>query len=333
MELNEITVFGNKQLFICRLATEDRNKALIVDQFLDHLSELCDFQLVTLNDLMTLERETSVVLFLVSSLDHFQLITTAVELDQKIIKIVAYFLDRKEFRKVDSADFRRPLKALSYNIIYPDNKEHDDYIHPSALKAYDTVYSRTVRKKFESENDGDIQVNNLIVKALADMRLIAWHIRDMGLNHADSFAGLIAIRVGKDILITASQTDKYHIEIDRTCLININQQGNIIHYKGKYSPSSETRLVQRAMNIFTNINYFVHFHSKPITENSRLKQYQTARFESYGTPAETDLLIEKLQQTNSFAIANSHGEFVIADDVTQVLKIIDKVEKFIENGH
>lgn len=158
------------------------------------------------------------------------------------------------------------------------------------------------------------------------MKEMGRYLRNRGLNHADSFAGGIALRFGKGILVTASYTDKYQIGSDRICYVeNYLPERNQVQFVGNFPPSSESALAYLAFQHFPSANLILHFHYKPITCAPELNHYRTSKYASYGTLAEAEAVVEKLQETDDFAIAYGHGEFVIAPNFAEAQTTVDKI--------
>jgi hypothetical protein len=134
------------------------------------------------------------------------------------------------------------------------------------------------------------------MRSIAQIVEMGWYLRDKGLNHSDSAAGAIALRFGDGFLITASNTDKYHVS-DRIC----------------YLPSSESGVVDYAFDRFPAANLMLHFHYKPITFATNLDRYRTAKYTSYGTLAEAQIITAQFQQ-DKFAIVTATNAIGFAID-------------------
>ncbi len=145
---------------------------------------------------------------------------------------------------------------------------------------------------------------------IAEMREIGWYLRDNGLNHSDSFAGAIAIRFGKGMIINASKTDKYQIGSNHVCYVeNYHTETNEIEYIGDSMPSSESLVANLIFQEFPAINLLLHFHYKAMTYSPKLDFYKTNKYVSYSTVEEAQAMVEKLRETGNFVIAFGHGEF------------------------
>jgi hypothetical protein len=202
--------FGERNLLVYRFAANSELKAKQIDSFLRELRQLCDYRIIdSLDSKGDLHQSGAITLFLVSAISNFEVLRN-LNCPESTLKIVAYFLTEGEFQQIDVKAFRSPLKARLFRLVYPDEFNISGLIYASPMKVFDTIYARTLRNKFDS-----IQIGNDIAtytqldphSAIADMKEMGWLLRDMGLNHADSFAGGIALRFGKGILVTASYTD------------------------------------------------------------------------------------------------------------------------------
>lgn len=210
-------------ILVYRFANNNLVKSEKIDSFLKDFSTLCNFEMIDSLDNKhgELEKSKLVLLFLVTKISDLDILKK-IKCPESVIKVIAYFLTEIEFEKVNISSFRRPLKARLFRFIYPDEFSFAGLIYPSHLKVFDTIYARTIRNKFNAiKIDGDIAnyTQQDPRSAIADMKEIGWYFRDMGLNHADSFAGGIAIRFAQGILVTASYTDKYQIESERICYV------------------------------------------------------------------------------------------------------------------
>jgi ribulose-5-phosphate 4-epimerase/fuculose-1-phosphate aldolase len=317
-------------ILIYRFADNNLAKSQKIDSFLKDFSTLCNFQMIDSldNKYGELEVPKLVLLFLVTNISNFDVLKK-IKCPESVIKIVAYFLTEIEFDKVNIPSFRRPLKARLFRLIYPDEFSLSGLIYPSYLKIFDTIYARTIRNKFNAiKMDGEIanHTQQDPRSAIADMKEMGWYFRDMGLNHADSFAGGIAIRFAQGILVTASYTDKYQIESERICYVeNYLPEKNQVNFVGNFPPSSESALSYLAFQQFPEANLILHFHYKPMTCAPKLNYYRTDSYSSYGTLNEAEAVVQKFKETGDFAIAYGHGEFVISSDFSYAKNRIDKI--------
>lgn len=327
--MNACFPFGNRNLLVYQFAVNSKLKSVQIDSFLRELRELCDYRMIdSLDNKANLHQSGAIALFLVSDISNFEVLRN-LNCPEPTLKIVAYFLTEEEFQQVNVKAFRSPLKARLFRLIYPDEFNTSGLIYASHMKVFDTIYARTLRNKFDS-----IQIGNDIAtytqldprSAIADMKEMGWYLRDMGLNHADSFAGGIALRFGKGILVTASYTDKYQIESERICYVEkYTSENNEVQVVGSFPPSSESALAYLAFQEFPSAKLILHFHYKSMTSSPKLSYYRTSRYASYGTSAEAEAVVEKLRETGNFAIAYGHGEFVMASNFPQAKAVVDKI--------
>jgi hypothetical protein len=316
----------DRTIFTYVFPTSDTVKIQILSAFWLKFNPLCEHQpLDTLEGVAKLP-QSAVILFIATSLADLDVLV-GLKLPPSIVKIVAYFFTEPEFQQIDINTIRIPLKSRIFRLIYPDEAA-SGLRYPSAEKTVDTIYARTTRNKFNAISLGtDIAAFTQIdpSDAIAHLIELGWYLRDSVLNHADSAAGAIAIRFGDGCLVTASNTDKYHIG-DRVCYIaDYLPEKNIIHYVGNgYLPSSESGLVDYAFKEFPAENLILHFHHKPITFAANLHQYRTAQYAIYGTPAEAEIVTAQFKR-HKFAIASGHGEFVLAANFDEAKATIDRV--------
>lgn len=322
----------NRTIFTHVFPTGDRLKIEILSTFWLKFDLLCRYHpLHTLADSNQLP-SNAVILFVVTSLEDLAILQQ-LKLHRSIVKIVAYFLTETEFQQIDSNAVRTPLKARMFRLIYPDEAT-SGLRYPSAEKTVDTIYARTIRNKFNAVNfNKDIATFTQIdpTDAIAQIVEMGWYLRDLGLNHSDSAAGAIALRFGNGFLITASNTDKYHVS-DRVCyIIDYLPEENTIHYIGNnYLPSSESGLVDYAFDEFPSDRLILHFHYKPITFATTLQPYRTEKYTTYGTLAEAEIVTAQFKQ-DKFAIASGHGEFVLAADFDEAKARIEGVLDLLES--
>jgi ribulose-5-phosphate 4-epimerase/fuculose-1-phosphate aldolase len=294
--------------------TNDPIKIQTISSFWLKFDLLCEYQPIYQIEECDRLPPSSVILFLVTSLADLDLLIQ-LKLPQSIVKIVAYCLTEPEFQQIDRSAMRTPLKARVFRLIYPDRASSEGLRYPSAEKTVDTIYARTIRNKFNVVNLGTDIANFTQIDptdAIAQIVEMGWYLRDLGLNHSDSAAGAIALRFGDGLLITASNTDKYHVS-DRICYISdyLPEDNTVRYVSNGYLPSSESGVVDYAFARFPTANIMLHFHYKPITFASHLARYRTVQYTSYGTLAEAEIITAQFQQ-DKFAIASGHGEFVLA---------------------
>lgn len=317
---------ANRTIFTYVFPTSDLVKIQMLSSFWLKFDTLCEYRPIYNFEDMGKLSTSSVIFFVVTNLADLDTLVQ-LKLPRSIVKIVAYFLTEPEFQQIDINTVRMPLKSRIFRLIYPDRSSLG-LRYPSAEKAVDTIYARTTRNKFNAVSLGnDIAAFTKIdpTNAIALITEMGWWMRNLGLNHADSAAGAIALRFGDGCLITASNTDKYHIG-DRVCYIaDYQPEENIIHYVGDgYLPSSESGLVDHALRAFPSEDIILHFHYKPITFAPNLCQYRTAQYAIYGTLAEAEIVTAQFQQ-DKFAIASGHGEFVLAANFDEAKAKIEGV--------
>jgi ribulose-5-phosphate 4-epimerase/fuculose-1-phosphate aldolase len=326
--MSERFSFGDRNLLIYRFAANSELKAQQIDSFLERLRKLCDYRMLDSLNGADLYQSSAIALFLVASISDFEVLRS-LSCPESTLKIVAYFLTEAEFDQIDVKSFRSPLKARLFHLVYPDEFNTSGLIHASHIKVFDTIYARTIRNKFDV-----IQIGNDIAtytridprSVIAEIKEMGWYLRDMGLNHADSFAGGIALRFGRGILVTASHTDKYQIESNRVCYIeNYISEKNQVQVVGNFPPSSESALSYLAFQEFPSANLILHFHYKPMTSSPKLSHYRTSRYASYGTPAEAKNVVDKLRETGDFTIAYGHGEFIMTPSFIEAKAVVVKI--------
>jgi hypothetical protein len=273
---------------------------------------------------VTLSDNSVIILIVGSRLDFDVLLEQSFPGD--CIKIVAYFLTANDFSVCADPDFRRPFKARSFHLIYPDRANDEGLYFPSCAKIIDTIYFKTVRSKFNARCSSiNFKDNNrnTIRCAISKIREIGLYLKEKGVNISDSFAGAIAVRLQDSFIINAANTDKHHIADERICYIeSYSAKSNQVDYIGQFAPSSETLAAYLAFKSFPSINLFIHFHHKPITYGERFNKYRTAWYVPYGTQEEAEVLVDTFKETGNFAIAYGHGEFILAYDFQEVKNIL-----------
>jgi ribulose-5-phosphate 4-epimerase/fuculose-1-phosphate aldolase len=314
--------------------TSDPAKIQILSSFWIKFDLLCEYYpIYNIEDCAKLPT-SSVILFIITSVADLDVLLQLKQ-PRSIVKIVGYFLTEPEFQQIDRPTIRTPLKSRMFRLIYPDEFSAG-LRFPSPEKAIDTIYARTIRNKFNVVNLAtDITTFTQIdpTDAIAQIVEIGWYLRDKGLNHSDSAAGAIALRFGDGFLITASNTDKYHVS-DRICYIgDYLPEDNTICYVGNgYLPSSESGVVDYAFDRFPAANVMLHFHYKPITFAANLDRYRTKQYTSYGTLAEAQIITAQFQQ-DKFAIASGHGEFILTSNFDEAKASIEGVLDLVRSGN
>jgi ribulose-5-phosphate 4-epimerase/fuculose-1-phosphate aldolase len=323
--------FSDKFLYVHQFSTPNIFKSDKIYQFLLDFSKSFDYQIINSLDNLQIQTSTKPILFLVTSIADLETLERIK--CRSTVKIIAYFLTHEEFNIIKSKEFRAALKSRGFQYICPDraiNNNRLDLIYPSCMKICDTVTFKTTRNKFSVTYLGDdieeyLQLDPSIEFSL--MVRMGWYLREMNLNNSDSMAGGIAVRFGSGFLVTASATDKYRIITpERICYVEeYDPQSNRIRVIEKHPPSSETALFHSIFNIFPDTNVILHFHYKPISYGTQFDRYRTSNYTPYGTWEEAEIVTAKLQETRDFAIANSHGEFVIGTNFDAIKNIIDRI--------
>jgi ribulose-5-phosphate 4-epimerase/fuculose-1-phosphate aldolase len=327
--MNQRLKLGGRTIFVYQFPCRDPRKVELLENFLKEFALVCESQPIdSFENHPELRKLESVILFLVFNISDFDFLLH-LDLPESAVKVVSYFFLEEEFHQVNLKSFRSAFKSRVFRLIYPDKINSFGLRYSSADKVFDTIYARTVRNKFNAvQLETNVQAfTHLDTRsAFADIIQMGWYLRDMGLNHSDSAAGGIALRFGQGILVTASKTDKYHIENDRICyLVNYIPENNTVEYVGNYPPSSESALAYYAFREFNSANLILHFHYKPMTCAHSLQRYQTEEYISYGTFAEAKAVAEKLRETQNFVIAKGHGEFVFASDFSDAKATVDQI--------
>jgi ribulose-5-phosphate 4-epimerase/fuculose-1-phosphate aldolase len=325
------TSLSKRAIYAYQFPTNNIFKSDKICRLLSDLWKSCDYQTIDSLECENLQDPAGIILFIATSINDLQTLSR-VKCPSSVIKIVAYFLDREEFKIVNEKKFRIDLKSRGFQYIYPDcsiNNNRLDLIYCSCAKILDTVYFKTTRNKFTLSYLGKDVGEYLQVdpsSKFAEITQMGWYLRDMALDHADSLAGGIAVRFGSGFLTTASKTDKYRITPDRICYVeSYSPQLNKVQVVGIDPPSSESALFYSCFQEFPNINVILHFHHKPITSGGQFDRYRTSNYIPYGTLAEADIVTAKLRETEDFVIANAHGEFAFGSDFEGVKNTIDRI--------
>jgi ribulose-5-phosphate 4-epimerase/fuculose-1-phosphate aldolase len=330
--MNYSLAFANKDVWVYIFIPQDTFQKALLESFLSYLKHFCQYKIIDRIDCArNFNKPNKILIFLVSSLANFKCLEKLGFLDVSL-NIVAYFLYTEEFKKVDRKEFRAPIKALSFNIIYPDRYQRGLF-YPNNQKIIDTVYYKSVRNKYKNIKIGDdiTTYTHLTSKQqFFKIREIGLYFKEMKLNDTDRVAGAIAIRFRNGVLINASRTDKYNITEDRICYVEkYIPKSNEIYWVGTHTPSSETAVAFLAFQDFPFANILLHFHDKRMTYTPQLTQYRTDKYVTYGTPGEAKAIVRKLKETKNFAIAHGHGEFLIASDLAEARAYITKIISMI----
>jgi hypothetical protein len=334
--MNQLASLKGWAVFIYRFPVNNHLKNQHVDEFLNDLTTLCNYQLIdSFDNNPKLHQPNTVVLFLVTSLSDFEALRV-INFPECVPKIVSYFFTLAEFAGINNTDYRQPFKARLFYLVYPDQPTTGGLIYASPIKVFDTIYVRTIRNKLcGTVLAHDIETYTQInpQAAIAEMREIGWYLRDKGLNHSDSFSGAIAIRFGNGMIINASKTDKYQIGSNHVCYVeNYRPETNEIEYIGHSMPSSESLVANLIFQEFPAINLLLHFHHKTMTYSPKLDFYKTSKYVSYSIVEEAKTIVEKLRETNNFVIAYGHGEFCFTENFAEARIVISKVQNLTNPG-
>jgi Class II Aldolase and Adducin N-terminal domain len=330
--MNYHLTFANRIVGIYIFPSQDTFQKSHIEDFLSYLKHFCQYQIIDeIDRARNFNQPNRILIFIVSSLANFKCLHKLGYLDRSL-NIVAYFLYRQEFEEINRKEFRAPIKALNFNIIYPDKYEQKLF-YPNSQKILDTIYYKTIRNKYKNIKlaediftDAHLQVRD----KFSEIREIGLYFKEIKLNDTDSVAGAIAIRFGNGVLINASKTDKYNITEDRICYVEkYIPKNNEIYWVGAYTPSSETAVAFLAFQEFPSANMLLHFHDKRMTYKPQLAKYRTSKYVTYGTPGEAKTIVRKLKETGNFAIAYGHGEFLIASDLVEARAYISKIVSII----
>lgn len=150
------------------------------------------------------------------------------------------------------------------------------------------------------------------------------------LFHRSDSDGYFAIRVNDGFLITATKTQKTKLDLDRIVFVHsFDQNSNLIHYSGKYLPSSDS--VEAAM-VFDNlpeVQNIVHVHaSSRFTRNPLFRERVTVPPLPYGEiPLGKSLIRALKDSSDGFIIMEEHGEvfagknYYFENDLSKIISL------------
>ncbi|MBW4618230.1 MAG: class II aldolase/adducin family protein [Cyanosarcina radialis HA8281-LM2] len=330
--MNYSLAFTNRFVVVYIFPPQNAFQQSCIVSFLSYLNHFCHYIIIDdIERFINFDRQNYISIFMVCSLDNFKCLQKLGRLNFSL-NIVAYFLASEEFQQVNCKDFRVPIKALGFKMIYPDRYQQGIF-YPNNQKILDTIYYKTTRNKYKNIKVGEqIPAGDRVYlkEKLAEIKKIGSYFQEMKLNDTDPVAGAIAMRLGDGILINASSTDKYNITEDRICYVEkYLPKTNEIYWTGTHIPSSETAVAFLVFAEFPAANILLHFHDKRMTYAQQLAPYRTSKYVTYGTPGEARTIVRKLKETGNFAIACGHGEFAIASNLAEAQANINKIVALI----
>jgi ribulose-5-phosphate 4-epimerase/fuculose-1-phosphate aldolase len=326
--MNYSLAFTNRFVVVYVFPPQNAFQQSCIDSFLSYLNHFCHY--IIIDDIarfISFDRQNYIGIFIVSSIHNFKCLQKLDCLNSSL-NIVAYFLSGQEFQQVNCKNFRTPIKALGFKMIYPDRYQQGIF-YPNNQKILDTIYYKTTRNKYKNIKIGDrISAGDRVKlkEKFTEIIKIGLYFQEMKLNDTDPVAGAIAMRLGDGILINASNTDKYKIVEERICYVEkYLPKTNEIYWTGTHVPSSETAVAFLVFAEFPSANILLHFHDKRMTYAQQLAEYRTSKYVTYGTPGEAKTIVRKLKETGNFAIACGHGEFAIASNLAEAQANINQI--------
>lgn len=239
------------------------------------------------------------------------------------VRILAYSASSAEF---DDPAFKKTIDSLTRNgwhPLFPDTVTEEVH-HPSPEKVLDAILCKRAKRKYRSIWLGEPSAIEKQWRDGAESLIrLGKLLQGNGFN-GSATDGFISMRMGAGILITASDTDKSEITLQRTSYISgYDRNTNAISWLGTHAPSSESGCSVLALQAFPDQQFVVHFHCKAITYSPLADAYRTKRYIPYGTTEEAVTVVEQLKKSPDphFAVLRGHGEVVVGETPEAVAEI------------
>ncbi|MGB5926599.1 MAG: hypothetical protein WBH03_00415, partial [Cyclobacteriaceae bacterium] len=190
--------------------------------------------------------------------------------------------------------------------------QNDDTCKVGYEKIVDNSICDSVRVKYKAEclDNSPVQLPAPIKKYFEEC---AAAYRDYTLYHRSPSDGYFAIRVPgtNRFFVTSTKTYKDNLNLERIAeVVSYDPSKNLLKYKGKYMPSSDSVEAAVVFDDLPDINALLHTHaSKQFTRNPQFKHKIKMPVASYGEYNTGIMLRDALKnEDDGFIIMEDHGE-------------------------
>jgi hypothetical protein len=231
----------------------------------------------------------------------------------KIEKIKNAAGDRLNFLRPDEhlADLSRvSLQKVVDNAVCDSVRVKYSARQVDAYPAWDTLHDKTQKFFFDAS------------------RLY----RELRLFHRSGWDGYFAARTPDGFAITCTKSNKSELDVTRISLVlHYNDSQNVVTYKGRYLPSSDTVEAACIFAACSNINAIVHTHaSDRFTRNPFYASHVLIPKMPYGEFALGRALADVVGRGEQFVIMEEHGEVFAGAGGDEVLSNI--TSRCLESG-
>lgn len=143
----------------------------------------------------------------------------------------------------------------------------------------------------------------------------------------DKYSGSASVRWGRNLYMTSSRTDKLKLSWhDVACVSNYSPSKNTVEWIGERPPTSGTPwhcLIYREM---PEVNAILHLHNKALTYSGALADFNTDKYEPYGTLQLGQSVVAKLKTGTDLAtkavILRGHGEVIVGHNLENCVETV-----------
>jgi ribulose-5-phosphate 4-epimerase/fuculose-1-phosphate aldolase len=184
--------------------------------------------------------------------------------------------------------------------------------------------------KFNFEAIEEVVLSHSEVEDLIDLRTKLYDIGLIGFSDGVSFGNVSKRANGDEFVISSSNTgDKRILSPEQFALVTfVDLDRNMVKFKGKNPPSSETLTHYSVYKAFPEANYVVHFHNHNIWEYYLDKLPTTPKSAGYGT---TELAKSILELRANFHATEKISAIILGGHYDGVVTFGRSVDEVLDN--
>jgi hypothetical protein len=196
------------------------------------------------------------------------------------------------------------------NVIRPD-RETDQGLFVSNYKLIQTMIAETVRVRYQPAQIADGLPAGVRERVLPFFQAASARIANSEMWSRSPHDGCVALRVPEGVVVTATQTSKAPLELDRLVLVHdYDEATDTVRYSGAALPSADCVELMVLARRRPDLRAFVHTHaSRLITRNRRYSGGLRVGVRVSGEPALGHELARLLPvRTETLVVLAEHGE-------------------------
>jgi ribulose-5-phosphate 4-epimerase/fuculose-1-phosphate aldolase len=180
----------------------------------------------------------------------------------------AYPDEEASWAAVASIDEIKHATDDRLNVIRPD-RETNRGLFVSNYKLIQTMIAETVRVRYQPAQVADMLPAGVSDLVLPFFRAASERIANSEMWSRSPYDGCVAVRVPQGLVVTATQTSKAPLELDRLVLVHgYDEDSGTIHFSGPALPSADCVELMVLARRRPELRAFLHTHaSRLITRN------------------------------------------------------------------